>query len=200
MSETTSTGYSIQFRDANGTPLYPIVRASGVIMPNNEYLNLTDYAKRAELISVISLVVSALPSADTADHRLIYCVPSGSGDGYTNFVPVNKGTALAPEWEWVSLKGATINVDPDNEELEALFDYVDEKLSYKAPSESVYTKAETYSKAEVEAVVALDVTYVSLGETEIEASRLSPDSPGNNDTGNNDTGDGENNKTTEEGE
>jgi hypothetical protein len=171
MSETTSTGYSIQFRDANGTPLYPIVRASGVIMPNNEYLNLTDYAKRAELISEISLIVSALPSADTADHRLIYCVPAEIGEGYTKYIPVNKGTALAPEWDWVNLGGSTITVDPDEPLPDGVYvtvEQVNSALARKANSGDVYTKTETYSKTEIDTAFSLDVSYVSLGETEIE--------------------------------
>ena len=172
MSETTSAPYSIQFRDTNGTPLYPIVRASGVIMPNNQYLNLTDYAKRDELISEISLVVSALPSADTADHRLIYCVPAEIGEGYTKYIPVNKGAADAPEWDWVELGGSSIPVNPDEPLPEGVYvtvEQVNSALAKKANSADVYTKTETYSKTEVDAVIALDVTYVSLGETEIEA-------------------------------
>ncbi|MBQ9088654.1 MAG: hypothetical protein IJY46_07730 [Lentisphaeria bacterium] len=171
MSETTSTGYSIQFRDANGTPLYPIARASGVIMPNNQYLDLTDYAKRAELISELALVVSALPSADTADHRLIYCVPAEIGEGYTKYIPVNKGATDAPDWDWVDLGGSTITVDPDEPLPEGVYvtvEQVSAALAKKANSADVYLKTETYSKTEVDAAIALDVSYVSLGETEIE--------------------------------
>ena len=172
MSETTSTGYTIQFRDANGTPLYPIARASGVIMPNNQYLDLTGFAQKNELVNDLALVVSALPSADTADRRRVYCVPAEIGEGYTKYIPVNKGSADAPEWDWVNLGGSTITVDPDEPLPEGVYvtvEQVNSALAKKANSGDVYTKTETYSKTEVDAAIALDVSYVLLGETEIEA-------------------------------
>lgn len=167
MSETSNSGYNIQFRDADGRPLYPIVRASGVIMPDNNFLGQKGYALKSELLTDVALVRDELPAASDADRRRIYCIPAQLGTGYTKFIVIATTTLEGgTTFEWEAISGASSSSPGEPGETPEGFDefkaLVEAALAKKASSENVYTKEET--RAVVAEATSLDVSYESLGE------------------------------------
>lgn len=166
MSETSNSGYNIQFRDADGRPLYPIVRASGVIMPDNNFLGQKGYALKSELLTDVALVRDELPAASDADRRRIYCIPAQLGTGYTKFIVIATTTLEGgTTFEWEAISGASSSPGEPGETPEGFDEFkalVEAALAKKASSENVYTKEET--RAVVAEATSLDVSYESLGE------------------------------------
>lgn len=166
MSETSNSGYSIQFRDENGRPLYPITKASGVIMPDNKFLGDKGYALKSELPVEIAVVAESLKDARDVDRRFIYCVPNELSEGYTMYVVVATTTLEGgTEYRWEAVSGAPSFSGEPGETPEGFDDFkrlVEAALAKRALSENIFTKDET--RAVVSEAIALDVSYESLGE------------------------------------